>query len=403
MAKPIFTLPDSVTPEAMQEAITATWEKAKKKAAEKGREFNEPAPTFTDGQSASDMLTSYATQGRLGSLPDQSDTPLTKAEAERVGAALLQYESMNAKADTRHAEFTVTEDDGKGGERTYNLEAKELSAYLQANADKPDMTVADWVTEKKIGLTSEKNNGLPGGNTNVKVGDYELNLETQDGQSRIVSNGIVTDPMKGGAYGDIQNVTVGDGDELDVYVSNSAQKGGDYKVFVFQQMDGGKPDELKVGFAKNVDEFRDMMSSTWANKEDFNRFIEGTTPQYVELTKDQFKQLTTSIQGDKEKGIEAKPNLTLDEFVNDAGLNKDDIKRTPSALAPKDTEQQTTQLGEPQERKLSQLSGNELQDILKQASAAAATKPQGIAMASDGHNQVNAPGIPGGGGQRSVV
>jgi hypothetical protein len=175
------------------------------------------------------------------------------------------------------------------------------------------MTAETWATKNKVGLTAH-------GDLKPNGPDEAIYVETRDGEKRVVGNGMLTEPIKDGVYGGIKvksndgkvnSLAVGDGDDLDVYIRKEvfekleAGKAYDGPVFVMQQMDKGKADELKLGFAGDIREFRNMMTSTWGDKAgDFAKNNEGA---YAQLTQEQYKQLKAEIAKN--------PNLTLEEFA----------------------------------------------------------------------------------------
>ncbi|MGE3713981.1 MAG: hypothetical protein AB7F82_05570 [Alphaproteobacteria bacterium] len=155
----------------------------------------------------------------------------------------------------------------------------------------------------------------------VRSAEDTLYIETRDGERRTVGNGNLTEPIKGN-YGAIRGLKVADGDDVDVYISNEAMqhiKGGNAyngKVFVMQQMDKGKDDELKLGFAKDADEFKSIMTSTWKDGRDFEKLNEG---KYAELTQQQYRELKDDIRKN--------PRLTLEEFSGERAIEMRSFER----------------------------------------------------------------------------
>lgn len=336
----LFTLDAGITSEQMARAIVAV-EMERWQNGEKTRAPNQPPEREPDAEAMltayrkmkpADALIAYGTQGKVPAMPDAGFVPSEK-EAKAIGAVLLQVEK--AGKGKLHPTMKAKGSDGKD----YKLEPKELSAWLLERA-KFNMVVPvdEWRKKHRIGLT--------GHGTSLHNCDEELYFEVHDGQSRVVDVtdkdtgydiGIVTKPMFG-YYGGVKDTKVGtDGDLLDIWVSPDieAQIRGDKDqgiapvpytkgpVFIMEQVktaaDGTKtPDELKIGFAADVDEFRDMMTSTWSDPSKFRERNEG---RYVELTYAQYKQLKKELAKD--------PNLTLDKFVQKTGLRMEDIQRQP--------------------------------------------------------------------------
>lgn len=252
----------------------------------------------------------------LTSLADgiNAKQPLTKDEAKSNGETLLDYEKLLVAAGLPHPEYKI-EGAASGLEngQAYILEAKELSAFLQARADNTALTVAQWVKDKNIGLTSEQNpDTVPGGNADLAIAGETIKIEAHN-QHRTYGNGGVSDKPVAGYYGDIKGVKAGDGDELDAYVAEAAAKpDAQFKIFLFQQQNRAKdgkltPDKLKVGFAEDAKSFRNVMVSAFADETAFMSIMEHESPEYIELTPEQFTSL---------KQMMAKnPSLTLAEFV----------------------------------------------------------------------------------------
>lgn|GEM_PF-5045042 len=321
MAKPkLFEIKQKITQDQMMDAIVAAeterWEKA-----EKIRSPNQPPAPRDDPKALAarfgkmkptEAMLAYATSGKVKAIPDAGFV-FSKEEAKTIGAVMLEVEKGNEKQGKIHPDVMVVGADKK----EYKLEPKELSGWLQARAEEEEpLTIDQWVHEHNIGLN--------GHGSTLKNGKEELYFEIHADQRRVVGNGKVSEPMDG-YYGGIKGTKVGaDGDLLDVYVSRDAyadmKAGNSYKgpVFVMQQMNKGKPEEMKLGFAADVDEFRAIMTSTWENANDFREQNEG---RYVELNSDQYAQL--------KKALAKNPNLTLEKFVEDAGLNMDDVERKP--------------------------------------------------------------------------
>jgi hypothetical protein len=254
-----------------------------------------------EGLSAEQTLALAATD--RANTPAQNEV-LSGEQAKNVGALLLQLEKNNEKLHKLHPIIIANSVDVSGTLVQTPLEPKELSAWLQAN-DKAGKNIPtrQWVAENKVGLT-----GLPSSADN---GAEQLIIETRDGERRVVGNGNLSEPIKG-YYGGVVGSTVGDGDLLDIYITKDIFQGlkkdtaYDGPVFVMQQMDKGKPDELKVGYAKTVDEFKATMTSTWSKASDFEAMNEG---RYAELSQDEYKQL--------KEAIKKKPDITLQEFMGD--------------------------------------------------------------------------------------
>ncbi len=317
---PLFTFHTPVSEQDSLQALldveTKNWSKEAAAAKQSGAAFDKAKPELDalktayrgDGEfSAEDLFLRYATQ-------NHADTPLKENDAKRLGAALLQLEKNLEARHQLHPELSVKGSDGK----EYPLEPKELSGWLQASASDgktPGIAVEKWVADHNISLTGMAHP--------IMNGSEKILIETAAGQRRVVGNGILAEPM-GGHYGGIDGVKVGDGDLLDVYISTSVHdgmtQGKPYKgaVFVMQQMDKGKNDELKIGYAKNVDEFQSIMTSSWKNPDDFKKLNEG---KYIEIDHAQYEQLKSALK--------EKPTLTLDEFVEKLHLDPKAVERKP--------------------------------------------------------------------------
>ncbi len=255
-----------------------------------------------EGKSAEQALMAYA-RDKGDALPRFNETPLTKDEAERLGAALLRMEDKTGLQGRPDVEIT----DSNGV--VHKLETKELSAYLQNAAEEGHfIDVGAWVAKNQIGLTGH-------GHMIGEDARDPIYVETAAGDRRIVSNGAVTKPMKGGSYGSVPGVAVGDGDDLDIYVSEKARHEivttHDYTgpIFVMQQMKKGNPDELKVGFA-DLQSFHDMQASTWGKPQDFEKKNQGA---YAQLSRDQYEQLKTALKEN--------PTLTLETFASSHNIS----------------------------------------------------------------------------------
>jgi hypothetical protein len=301
-ASPLFTL---TNPPTKDEAIAAIVAMTKDTNQQTGLRN-----AYSQMASATEIMMHYATNTKSTTLPTQGGVPLTLPEAQKLGAILLHTEKAREKAtgtEVKRPEAVLIGSD----DRRYTLEAKELSAYLQtANKNGTLQSVDAWAKEKGIAFTNhgkEYSNGRVGGFLNF---GETLYIETPEGQRRTFGNGGITEPLQGGHYGAIEGLKVGDKDDLDIYVSDKIFEqiaaGNKYegRVFVMQQMSGGKPDELKIGFAETRDEFRRMQASTWNPQTDFGKRNEGA---YVELTYEQWKVL--------KEDIAKKPDLTLEQFV----------------------------------------------------------------------------------------
>jgi hypothetical protein len=290
------------------------WGKASAQAQKEGKAFEQPEPKLETFQAeykdmnSEAVLMSAASKGRISRIPETTES-LSKDEAKSLGAILLQVEKTREAKGQKHFELLTTGSDGK----TYQLESKELSAWLQSNAGGTPMAADTWAAKNKVGLTAH-------GDLKPNGPDEMIYVETREGEKRVVGNGMLSEPIKDGVYGGIktkndagqtQSLAVGDGDDLDVYIRKEvfekmeAGKAYDGPVFVMQQMDKGKTDELKLGFAGDIREFRNMMTSTWGDKAgDFAKNNEGA---YAQLTQEQYKQLKAEITKN--------PNLTLEEFA----------------------------------------------------------------------------------------
>jgi hypothetical protein len=352
---------------AISQVEEKNWNKRKDVAEKAQQAFTEEKPTLEsiqkrfEGKSAEETLMSYATNSRVTMLPDQTQT-LSTDEAKMLGAVLLQVEKNSEAPNKAHPGVSIKGSDGK----ELQLEPKELSAWLQANAKEgKNIPANEWASSNQIGLTSHGDF--------VANGNETLYIETRDGQRRVVGNGNLSEPING-HYGAIRGLKVGDGDDVDVFVTNDIMKDikgrGPYegKVFVMQQMDKGKPDELKLGFAQSADEFKAIMTSTWKDGKDFEKLNEG---KYAELTLEQYKQLKTEIAQN--------PTLTLDEFVKDKNIKTQEFTKIAALETGQDkvktasvdpqqgnTEAVAMTMNAPPEKPLSSLSS----DVLKLAVAA---------------------------------
>lgn len=341
---PTFSFDAPLDKEALVESIinvqVKTWDKKNKE--NPGSAGAKPDGTAIKAtyanMTAEQALLSFATDGKAMEIPREnsvgygSHNPLTSDQAKKLGAALLQLEKdTEGKLGAKRPDVTITGTDG----HEYRLEPKELAAYLQSVTgalgydDSSSLTytlkpVDVWVKENNIGLT--------GSGTEFQNGDEKILIETSNGQRRCVGNGIVTKPLQG-YYGGVSGTTMGDGDKMDIYLTPkihdaivTAKSPYDGPVFVMQQMEKGKIAELKVGYAANVTEFRDMQASTWDKPEDFVKNNQG---QYAQLTQAQYKDLKAAIA--------VKPAITLEEFI-DQEKNKDieipKVEPTPLAAAP---------------------------------------------------------------------
>lgn len=235
-----------------------------------------------------------------------------KGTFEKLGERIFGGKDADKAAGADRPEIKIKGADGKD----YTLEPKEYLAYVKSatrdangNISQP---VDQWATQKGVAFTGQ--------GTSTKVDDTEYYIETPVGKSRTVGKGIVTEPLVGASYGAIKGLKVGDRDDLDVYISTEGMKRlaegkapmekGD-KVYVMQQMAGGKVDELKVGmgFASLAD-FQKAQASTWGK--DAHKFSELNEGKYVELTQEQFTAMKEQIK--------ANPSLTMDQFLaTDAG------------------------------------------------------------------------------------
>lgn len=329
MANPLFRFQEALVVDDVIQAIVQVEEKnwsKRKEAAGKATpviSFDEVKPSLENiqkefsGKSAEEILMAYSTGGNLKAIPEDTQL-LTTDQAKKLGAALLQLEKNNEAPDKIHPQVITRGDDGK----EYALEPKELSAWLQAGAKNGSVIRADtWAKENKVGLTAH-------GDT-VANGDEQLYIETRDGERRVVGNGMYSEPIKG-YYGAIKGLKVGDGDYLDVYISKDnyerIQAGDAYegKVFAMQQMDKGKPDELKLGFAPDADAFKQIMISTWKDGRDFEKANEG---KYAELTREQYLQLKAEIAKD--------PELTLEKFIEGKSIPLQEFKKLSATNKPR--------------------------------------------------------------------
>ena len=333
-AEPAFTFNETLQKDDVVKAIYNIDHNAwkKKEEAAKGSGGAEPqlgsyTATYkeTNEQDGQKVLALYAPQLA-------ADKPIAEhaEQGKKLANVLLQIEKDSNGANRPDVHV-------KGGRdfADHTLEPKELGAYLTTGLKTVDgkttlQPVDEWVTENKIGLTESAS-------FQTKMnGEEKLAFETLPGERRVVSAGgdfIITKPSQG-YYGEVTGVTTGDHDALDIYVSpdihDNITETSPYKgdVYVMQQMKNGKPDELKVGYAKDENEFRDMQTSTWSDKEKF-KGIEGT---YVKLTHEQYEELKAEIRDNKN------PNLTLDEFIDQQMQERGvDLKTqivVPAALKP---------------------------------------------------------------------
>ena len=354
MTTPTFSFDAPLDKEALVGSIIKiqlkTWEKKdKEKLGSAGAKPDEATIKATyASMTAEQTLLSFATDGEKKEIPSGDNiqlgslNQLTKDQAKKLGAVLLQLEKdTEDKPGAKRPDVTITGADGK----KYPLEPKELAAYLQSVKDLPGYTTDDpwthvlkpvneWVKEKNIGLT--------GSGTEFQNGDEKILIETSRGQSRCVGNGIVTKPLKG-YYGGVFDTAMGDGDKMDIYLTSkiyddiaTTKKPYDGPVFVMQQMDKGKIDELKVGFAANVTEFRDMQASTWDKPEDF---VTNNQGQYVQLTQAQYKDLKAAIA--------AKPAITLLEFIEQEKAKGVAIPNVEATVLPSTQPVQTPVVDDP--------------------------------------------------------
>ena len=316
-AAPAFTLNKPLEKDDVVKAIYNINHKAWEKGGKQGDEpqldtymnryqksFNDPSKTL----SAEAALLTYATfeAGKTTAreaIPGAAD-PLTADQGKKLATVLLQIEKDSKGAN--RPDVTVNAEDGT----PYVLEPKELGAYLQTGLKEKDgkttlQPVDTWRRENNIGLTESAKYQL------LNNGGEKLAFETNPGEKRVVSAGgqFIITPPSSGYYGEVSGVTAGDHDALDIYVSPDIHKqikdGTPYKgdVFVMQQMKDGKPDELKIGYAKDQAEFTAMQSSTWSDSTKF-KTIEG---KYEKLTHAQYEELKTAVQ--------AQPDLTLEKFM----------------------------------------------------------------------------------------
>ena len=303
----------------------------------------EPVKNTYANLSGEQALMSYASSGTMTEIPAAGTRgQLSPKQAKLFGAALLRVEKdqEGPTAITKRPDVTVIGMDGKG----YPLEPKELTAYLQkASVELKGAAATDpstyalkpvdvWVREKNIGLTGA---GQTDPSKTIENGTEKILIETSPGQSRCVGNGIITKGMDG-YYGGIYDVTTGDGDKLDVYLTKDIynsivndKKPYDGHVFVMQQMKKEKGvigvDELKVGYAKDANEFRDVQKSTWDlddpkyGADNIKGFNTNQGP-YLELTQEQYKDLKAEIK--------KKPDITLQEFIDIEKVKFPDLKAT---------------------------------------------------------------------------
>jgi hypothetical protein len=278
-----------------------------------------------------ETLTNYATDGARTKLTTKdkllADPPLTEAQAIKFSAAFLQLEKNNEASDHLHPLVTVYSD------YQYHIEPKELSALMQASGRAGHhISLKQWMEENNVGLTAH-------GDT-IQNGNEQLYIETRDGQRRTVSNGVITTPIAG-YYGAVKDeaLRVADGDYLDIYLSKDAYNtiaassayGGN--ILVMQMLDGGKPEELKVGYVKSPEEFKTVITSTFAKPEDFEAKYEG---KYVEISPEQYGRFKAAV--------DAKPNLTLEEFAQTEGIQ---TKTFPSLSEMKAAQEQKSLPVEP--------------------------------------------------------
>ncbi len=324
MADDIFSFNHQLNKDEVLQSIydveLKAWKKAKEEKPEQAGE--EPKldsikaihGKFSNGieTSAEQALAWYAS-GRNSILTPQIkddgsvDAWLDADAAKKLGAVLVQIEKNNEKkygsellTKGKRPDVTIKGSDGVD----YILEPKELSAYLQSVKDGKLQPIDTWLKEQNIGLT---NMGTP-----LPNGDEQITIETSKGQKRTFGNGKISKPLDG-YYGDIDSVKSHDGDGLDIYLSeekyNEIKGGTPYTgdVFVMQEMDKGKPDELKIGYAKDVDEFRKIQESGFAPEDREKIFEKELEGKYAPLTQAQYKEL--------KEAIKQKPDLTLEEFV----------------------------------------------------------------------------------------
>jgi hypothetical protein len=304
MADDQFKFEHKISREAALKAVYAVEHKKWEKADPAKRD---PEPDLAKYMASNadlngrEIVLAYATTGRITDIPEAGQPGLNAKEGKALGAVLLAIEKDEGN---KRPDVKIKGADG----HTYHLEPKEFAAYLQHN--EKGLPVDQWREQQNIGLT--------GHGSKLKNGHEKLLIETHDGEHRTVSNGVITEPLKG-YYGGVKGVEVGDHDLLDVYISPSIYKeiaaGKPYTghVFVMQQLDKGKPDELKVGYAKDVDEFADIQRSTWKPRSDFDKQNQG---KYAELTQEQYADLKAAIK--------KTPGLTLDAFLKteqEQGIN----------------------------------------------------------------------------------
>ena len=325
--------------------------------------------TLYGDMSPEDMLEAIAGVDLLDS---DLGTVLDKEHAKAVSKVLLEYEKIAEKENKEKpdkdkvARPDILVTPSTGSPRT--LEPKEFQAYAKATLDAKATsydayTVDTWTSPEprghNVGLTGE---AKPIDNNKNKILGKDtgetIMVETWDGQRRTANFGE-TKPIKGGVYGGVKGVIVADGDLLDIYVTNdilnkmkpdAGKKGTHYPdkkedyVYVMQQRkEGGAADELKVGFANDVDTFKDLQKSTYEldpknaeNTKDVEAanasrkaFVQNQG-KYVKLTGDQYESL--------KKALQKKNDLTLDEFIAQEGVDKKTGKNNVVEVSPKDPE-----------------------------------------------------------------
>lgn len=311
MADSIFSFREQLDKAAVVQAVFDVRHKAWEDAGGKGSGQSEPDfeyikrhyAQYNNGANLSvwNALFLAASGDTLHNSP-QVGSPMTTEQAKELGAILLRLEKNAEKTGGARPDAVAKGADGK----EYPLEPKELSAYLQSVENGVLQSVDEWVKKTNIGLT--------GMGTTIANGSENILVETINGQTRAVGNGVITKPLAG-YYGGVDGTKVGDGDKLDIYITpkicDDIQKGTPYTgdVFVMQQMYKGNPDELKIGYAASVDEFHDMQASTWEKPEDFEKKNQG---KYAKLTQQQYQELKSEIAKN--------PKLTLEEFSQAKGI-----------------------------------------------------------------------------------
>jgi hypothetical protein len=289
---------------------TKKWRKANEDKLKADPAFSEAMPQRDDvikrfeGMSAEETLARYAT--KRDSTPNRLEV-LSADEAKAVGALLLQLEKNNEKLHKIHPTIMAGQ---------HALEPKELSAWLQANANaKFNIDVVKWKTDNNVGLTGEP--------SFARNGTEELLIETRNGQRRVVGNGNLSEKIDG-YYGGVKGVTVGDGDLLDIYVSNKVYAGlsdkESYKgpIFIMQQMDKGKPDEPKAGYAASAEEFKAVMTSTWDDPKKFEAANQG---KYIQVTPEQWEAF--------KEAVKKNASLTVEEFAKDNAIPMQEFAPAP--------------------------------------------------------------------------